>query len=78
MNANARFVRLEIVAREEAYIVRRDDRTIRRGGDLQDTVEMMRLVGMSDARHFEIPAIAEMPQPFVRACERGLVFVGQQ
>ena len=78
MNAHARFVRFEIVACQKSHVVRRNDGTIRRCRELQHTVEMMRFVGMADARDFEIPAIAEMPQPFVCARERGVVFVGQQ
>ena len=78
MDAYARFVRLEILAREEAHIVRCDHRTIACRRELQRRFDIVRFVGMAGAGQLDIPAIVEMTQPGACARERGLGFSGEQ
>ena len=77
MDAYTRLVRLEILAREKAHVVARDDGAVARRGKLQRAVDEMRFVGVAGAREFEIPAVVEMLEPRARQRERGFVFVGE-
>ena len=60
VDAYARLVRLEIVAREEAHVVRRDDREIERLGQRERAIEEDVFVRPVRARRFEIETIRKL------------------
>ncbi len=72
MDADARFMRLEVVRTDEAHVVRRDDRHAARACKLERALEIRFFARPPGALQFEIITIAEQLEPKV---ERGIGFV---
>ena len=78
MDADARFVGLEVRTGEEAHVVGRDDRAVEPCGERQRRFDEMRLVGVTRARQLEVPAILEVIEPFARTRFRRFGLVREQ
>ena len=78
MDADARLVRLEILALEEAHVVAGDHRHVEFDRQAHRRRHEGLLVGALGAHQLEIEAVAEMALPFTHAFARGPVAAADQ